>query len=100
METSIYGHDKYYKEFQSVTVGTLYGYKILCVDYNGYKLARFMDKNVSIACSEQLVVCLKELCYKEAENGVPNDVQEIKIPVNSVIDLVKKNLAIFCLIYS
>lgn len=95
LETSIYGHDKYFKEFQSATVGTIYSYKILCVDYNGYKLARFMDKSVSISCTEQLLVCLKEICLKKVEEEDLNEKEEIKIPVNYVIELVREEFGYF-----
>ena len=95
LETSIYGHDKYYKEFQSATVGTIYSYKILCVDYKGYKLARFLDKSVSISCTEQLFICLKEICLKKVEEEDLNEREEIKIPVNTVIELVREEFGYF-----
>ncbi len=95
LETSVYGHDKYYKEFQSATVGTIYSYKILCVDYKGYKLARFMDKSVSISCTEQLLVCLKEICHKKVEQEDLEENAEIKISVNSVIELVREEFGYF-----
>jgi len=90
LDTSIYGHDKYYKEFQSATVGNIFTYKILCVEYKGYKLARFMDKSVSISCTEQLLVCLKEFCLKNLDEGNLNEKQEIRIPVNTIIELVRE----------
>ncbi len=95
LETSIYGHDKYYKEFQSATVGNIYSYKILCVDYNGYKLARFMDKLVSRSCTDQLLVCLKEICRKKLEDQDLNEKEEIKILVNTVIEMVGEEFGYF-----
>lgn len=95
LETSIYGHDKYYKEFQSATVGTINGYKILCVEYNGHKLARFMDKSVSISCTEQLLVCLREFCLKKINEGGLDETHEVKIPIDSVITLVKEEFGYF-----
>ena len=47
LERSINVHDKYYKAFQSATVGNLYTYKILCVDYNRYKLAWIIKGDLS-----------------------------------------------------
>lgn len=95
LDTNIFGRDKYYKEFQSATVGNMFSYKILCIDYNGYKLARFMDKNVSIACKDSLIVCLHEICLKQAEEKGLDANQELKLPVNSVISLVQEEFGYF-----
>jgi competence CoiA-like predicted nuclease len=89
-ETSIYGRDKYYKECQSATVGDIPSYKIVCNEYNGYKLARFMDKNVSISCTEQLLTYIREICFKRIDTGTIDENFEFNIPVDSVIELVKE----------
>ncbi len=95
LETSIYGHDKYYKEFQSVTIGNIPSYKIVCNEYKGYKLARFMDKNVSVSCTEQLLTCIREICFKRMDEGSIDENCELKIPVDTVIDLVKEEFGYF-----
>ncbi|MBA7700501.1 hypothetical protein ES703_109215 [subsurface metagenome] len=95
LETSIYGHDKYYKEFQSATVGNIFTYKILCVEYKGHKLARFMDKSVSISCTEQLLICLRELCLKKIDARDVDERGESKIAVSSIIDLVREEFGYF-----
>ncbi|MFX1349470.1 MAG: competence protein CoiA family protein [Promethearchaeota archaeon] len=95
LETSIYGHDKYYKEFQSATVGNIPTYKIVCNEYNGHKLARFMDKNVNITCIERLLTCIREICFKRVEEGNIGDGFEFTISVNSVIELVEEEFGYF-----
>ena len=94
-ETSVYGHDKYYKEYKSATVGNIPSYKIVCNDYNGYKLARFMDKNVGICCTEQLLTYIRDLCFKRVDEGDLNENYEFKIPVDFIIDLVKGEYGYF-----
>ncbi len=91
---NIYGYDKYYKEFQSAVYNKIHTYKILCVDYKGYKLARFMDKNVSISCTEQLLAYLKEFCERQYKDQKPENA-EIRIPVDSIIDVVKEEFGYF-----
>jgi hypothetical protein len=94
-ETSLYGHDKYFREFQSATIGHIYSYKILCVDYGGYKLARFMDKNVSISCTEQLNLCINEYCKKKIIEGDIEEGDDVKIPANYLIGLVKERFGYY-----
>ena len=94
-ETSIYGHDKYYKEFQSTTHGYISTYKIVYNDYNGYKLARFMDKNVSISCTEQLLICINEYCNRKMREDNLEEGEEVKIPVEYLIDLVKEEFGYY-----
>jgi hypothetical protein len=94
-ETSIYGHDKYYKEFQSATVGYISTYKIVYNDYIGYKLARFMDKNVSISCIEQLLICLDEYCKRKMREENLKEGDLVKIPVDYLIDLVKEEFGYY-----
>ena len=65
------------------------------MDYNGYKLARFMNKSVSISCTEQLLVCLREICLRKIDEGDLDEKQEVKIPVNSVIELVREEFGYF-----
>ncbi|KKN32026.1 hypothetical protein LCGC14_0817850, partial [marine sediment metagenome] len=65
-------------------------YKILCVDYKGYKLARFMDKNVSISCTEQLIISIRTICLEDSSTDT-----EIKIPTDSIIETVKEKFGYF-----
>ena len=69
LEHNIFGYDKYFKEFKSAVISKIYSYKVLCIDYKGHKLARFMDKNVSISCTEQLLICLRDLCREKLDDG-------------------------------
>ena len=91
LENSIFGYDKYYKEFKDATIGHIPTFKILCIDYKGYKLARFMDKNVSISCTEQLLICLRELCLRKLREENLEKEKEIQIPVESIIELVQED---------
>ncbi len=94
IDVNIFGYDKYYKEFQSAILGNVSSLKISCVDYKSYKLARFMDKNVSISCTEQLFTCIKEYCLRKIKNENLKDTT-FKIPVCSIIDLVKEQFGYF-----
>ena len=95
LDHNIFGHDKYYRNFQSATVGEIFSYKILCIEYKGYKLARFMDKNVSISCTEQLITCIRKFCCKIVDEGKENTTAEFKVPVNDIIDMVKEEFGFF-----
>ncbi|KKL22724.1 hypothetical protein LCGC14_2432590 [marine sediment metagenome] len=95
LENNIFGHDKYYRKFQSATVGKIFTYKILCIDYKGYKLARFMDKNVSISCTEQLIDYIREICHEKVRKGDTNDKNEFKVTVNSIINMIKEEFGYF-----
>ena len=95
LDHNIFGHDKYYRKFQSATVGEIFSYKILCIEYKGYKLARFMDKNVSISCTEQLLTCIRNICYKIVDEGEENTKAEFNVPVNDIIDMVKEEFGFF-----
>ncbi len=91
---NIYGYDKYYKEFQSAVYNKIHTYKILCVDYKGYKLARFMDKNVSISCTEQLLTYLREFCKKQYKEQKLESI-EVRIAVDSIINVVKEEFGYY-----
>jgi len=93
-DVNIFGYDKYYKEFQSAILGNVPSLKILCVDYKSYKLARFMDKNVSISCTEQLFTCIKEYCLRNIKNENLRD-KSFKIPIDSIISQVKEQFGYF-----
>ena len=54
-----------------------------------------MDKNVSISCTEQLLICLRELCLKKINEGDLNESHEIKIPINLIIDMVKEEFGYY-----
>ncbi|KKN56232.1 hypothetical protein LCGC14_0574390 [marine sediment metagenome] len=95
LDHNIFGYNKYYRNFQSATVGKIFTYKILCIDYKGHKLARFMDKNVSISCTEQLIICIQNLCRKKVNEGELNINNEFKVPVNVIIDMVKEEFGFF-----
>ncbi len=95
LDHNIFGHDKYYRTFQSATVGEIFSYKILCIEYKGYNLARFMDKNVSISCTEQLITCIRAICYKIVDEGEENSKIEFKVPVNEIIDMVKEEFGYY-----
>ncbi len=95
LKTSIYGHDKYYRDYQSATLGTIFSYNILCIEYNGYYLARFMDKNMGISCAEQLHMCLKEICLKKLKEEFLTENQEVEVPINSIIKLVHEEFGYF-----
>ncbi|KKM21091.1 hypothetical protein LCGC14_1638900, partial [marine sediment metagenome] len=95
LDHNIFGHDKYYRNLQSATVGEIFSYKILYIEYKGYKLARFMDKNVSISCTEQLLVCIREICSKKVSDREVNTNNECKVPVSVVIDMVKEEFGYY-----
>jgi len=95
LDHNIFGHDKYYRKFQSATVGKIFSYKILCIDYRGYKLARFMDKSVSISCTEQLLECVRDICCEKINKGEVNSNNEFIVPVNFIIDMVKEEFGYY-----
>ncbi len=51
VEGNIYGCDNYYRKYKNAVYGIIPTYKIICSDYSSYKLARFMDKNISLLSS-------------------------------------------------
>jgi len=89
LEGNIYGRDKYYRGLKNVVYGNIPTYKIVCSDYTNYKLARFMDKNMSILCTDHLKASIRELCVIKMRKGELDNNSEFKIPVNLVIDQVK-----------
>lgn len=95
LENNIFGRDKYYKKIQSAVLGTIFSYKILCIDYKGYMLARFLDKNVSISCTEQLLLCLREICHEKSDTGEVDENDEVKIPVETIINMVKEEFGYY-----
>ncbi len=82
--------EKLSSNFKSAIIGEIFTYKILCVDYKGYKLARFMDKNVSISCSEQLIISIRTFCHEDSSTDT-----EIKIPADSIIETVGEKFGYF-----
>jgi hypothetical protein len=95
LEHNIFGRDKYFKKMQSAVTGTIFSYKILCIEYKGYRLARFMDKNLSISCTEQLILCLREICREKIDTRAVNDNYEFKVPVESIINMVKEDFGYY-----
>ena len=89
LEGNIYGRDKYYRGLKNAVYGNISTYKIVCSDYTNYKLARFMDKNMSILCTDHLKASIRELCVIKMRKGELDNNSEFKIPVNLVIDQVK-----------
>ena len=86
LEGNIYGRDKYYRGLKNAVYGNIPTYKIVCSDYTNYKLARFMDKNMSILCTDHLKASIREFCVIKMIEG---NNSEFKIPVDLVIDQVK-----------
>ena len=60
-----------------------------------FDLAKFMDKNVSISCTEQLITCIRKFCCKIVDEGEENNKAEFKVPVNDIIDMVKEEFGFF-----
>ena len=89
LEGNIYGRDKYYRGLKNAVYGNIPTYKIVCSDYTNYKLARFMDKNMSILCTDHLKASIRELCVIKMIKGELDNNSEFKIPVDLVIDQVK-----------
>ena len=54
-----------------------------------------MDKSVSISCTEQLLICLRELCLKKIDDRDVDERGESKILVSSIIDLVREEFGYF-----
>ncbi|KKL88516.1 hypothetical protein LCGC14_1923940 [marine sediment metagenome] len=54
-----------------------------------------MDKNVSISCTEQLLTCIRNICYKIVDEGEENTKAEFNVPVNDIIDMVKEEFGFF-----
>lgn len=88
-EYNYLGYDKYYKDKRSVTLGKIPNYKILCVESKGLKLARFNDKHVSVACTEQIINYISGVCKKSLLQG-KNASDTIDIPLISILSEVKK----------
>ena len=89
LEGNIYGRDKYYRGLKNAVYGNIPTYKIVCSDYTNYKLARFMDKNMSILCTGHLKASIREFCVIKMIEGELDNNSEFKIPVDLVIDQVK-----------
>jgi len=89
LEGNIYGRDKYYRGLKNAVYGNIPTYKIVCSDYTNYKLARFMDKNMSILCTDHLKASIREFCVIKMIEGELDNNSEFKIPVDLVIDQVK-----------
>ena len=88
------GYDKYYKDKRSTVVGMIPSLKILCVEYKGYKLARFMDKHVSPSCTDQINNSIREYFYKNvAKKDIENGI--LQIPIKSLISSVEKRFGFF-----
>ena len=88
------GYDKYYRKIKSTVVGNIPNFKIICVDYKGYKLARFMDKHVSILCVEEINRFLRDLCRKSSRKKNKKDAV-LKIPINSIISSIEKRFGYY-----
>ncbi len=95
LEHNIFGRDKYYKKIQNGVIGSIFSYKILCIEFGGYMLARFMDKNVSISCTEQLIMYLREICRRKIDEGTIDENYEFQVPVGSIISMVKEDFGYF-----
>ena len=89
LEGNIYGRDKYYRGLKNAVYGNIPTYKIVCSDYTNYKLARFMDKNMSTLCTDHLKATIREFCVIKMIEGELDNNSEFKIPVDLVIDQVK-----------
>ncbi len=95
LEGNIFGREKYYRGLKNAVYGIVPTYKIICSDYSKYKLARLMDKNMSVLCTDHLRAIIREFCsVKMREGGLDNNF-EFKIPVNLVIDQVKEEFGYY-----
>ena len=82
------GYDKYYRDKRSAILSRIPNYKILCVDINGYKLARFTDKHLSVLCTQEINSIITTHC--KAVLAERSDVPEIiKIPLRQIISQLK-----------
>ena len=95
LEGNIFGREKYYRGLKNAVYGNIPTYKIICSDYSKYKLARFMDKNMSILCIDHLNACIREFCVVKIRNRELNINSDIKIPVDLVIDQVKEEFGYY-----
>lgn len=96
IEGNIYGRDKYYRGFKNAVYGKIPTYKIICSDHDpNYKLARFMDKNMSVLCTDHLKASIKEICAVKMRDGELDNNSEVKIPVDKIIDQVKEEFGYY-----
>ena len=49
-----------------------------------------MDKNVSISCTEQLIISIRTICHEDSSTDT-----ELKIPTDSIIERVKERFGYF-----
>lgn len=89
-----FGYDKYYKDKRSIVCGTIPNFKIVWDVYNGFKLARFMDKSESSLCVDQILDHIKKICrdksrVKRIKNGT------LIIPFDSIISNVEERFGYF-----
>jgi len=95
LEGNIYGRDHYYRKLKNIVYGKIPTYKIICSDYSNYKLARFMDKNMSVLCLDHLKACIREFCVVKMRKCELDNNSDIKIPVEKVIDQVKEEFGYY-----
>ena len=95
LEGNIYGRDKYYRGLKNAIYGNIPTYKIICSDYNGYKLTRFMDKNMSVLCADHLNASIRELCIVKMREGELDNNSEFKIPADLIIDQVNEEFGYY-----
>ncbi len=95
VEGNIYGRDKYFRKYKNVVYGIIPTYKIVCSDYSSYKLARFMDKNMSVLCTEHLKASIKGICAIKTKDDELNCNSEVKISVDAIIDHVKEEFGYY-----
>ncbi len=95
LEGNIFWREKYFRGLKNAVYGNIPTYKIICSDYSKYKLARFMDKNISMLCTDHLKASIREFCSaKMREGGLDNNF-EFKIPVDLVIHQVKEDFGYY-----
>ena len=95
LEGNIFGREKYYRGLKNAVYGNIPTYKIICSDYSKYKLARFMDKNMSVLCIDHLKACIREFCAVKMKSNELDINSDIKIPIDLVIDQVKEEFGYY-----
>ncbi len=95
LEGNIFGREKYYRGLKNAVYGNIPTYKIICSYYSKYKLARFMDKNMSVLCIDHLKAYIREFCVVKIRSLELDINSDIKIPVDLVIDQVKEEFGYY-----